>query len=332
MGLFFKGFIYQMRVDNWHTKTGSPMYDTSNLCPAPNGSQCAVDQDFENNASGTACDQNDCVDNGKSCSRTDCPTCEDDFKFCNLCKSKFCKECSNYTDCTTCTDNATKSNADCTCNDGYFEDGTKCTQCGLGCKTCPSQLSNWANCEDCLTGKFKVQIAASKYACLDYCPTGYQTDGLATPVEQTCDWNGVDTDVEAACFNFNTFDDSSWSIQNSGKSINVTATQNGTVPAYNRGQYFDGSDTIDITNLRIGFNFSLFTWIRLDADVSMTCPLFSKEETTGSNVLLSIYVQDRKDIVIEWKKDATTTAGTPETFADAVTVAQWTYLRVMLNN
>jgi hypothetical protein len=172
-----------------------------------------------------------------------------------------CTTCSDYNEssCSVCTYNVGgDGTTDCSCTGAYerlSNDTTLlCAACHTGCSTCTNGgLTNYSDCTACdgtSSGK-GILIHGSIYYCAEFCPTGL------THNTGVCD--GSPGQVIGATFNdFG----SSWSTGS------VTLTAQGTYPAKERGNYFQGSgasDRMEFNNFYFNVKFTVSAWIRLDS-------------------------------------------------------------------
>lgn len=106
--------------------------------------------------------------------------------------------------------------------------------------------------------------------CLSYCPTGYTDVDCAKPTSGN---------VEVFCSSFNDFA-GSWTDNS------IELKNYGAYPAKHRGQYFQGSEDFMLfeNNFTLSFNFSLFTWVRLDSDFGENATIFQKSD--GSTLMM----------------------------------------------
>jgi hypothetical protein len=256
--------MYGFWVDNTyltgssgHFFTGSCNCSDSMICASAD-LECLRESDFTAYDS-TTCDVATCADKG--CIRDGtCQTCTGSFTFCHLCFDRECNDCTDYAagSCTECLANSTEGSGACTCNAGFARLGNDtqlpCLACHTSCSTCTTGgITNYSDCTACdgtASGQ-GILIHGSIYYCTEFCPTG-QTHSA-----------GVCTGTLGAVFGatFNDFS-SSWSTSS------VTLTAQGTYPAKERGNYFQGSgssDRMEFNNFYLNVHFTVSAWIRLDA-------------------------------------------------------------------
>jgi hypothetical protein len=64
----------------------------------------------------------------------------------------------------------------------------------------------------------------------------------------------------------------------------ITVTSQGTYPAFERGEYFDGADHMTMTDFKLRFTFSIALWVRPDAIATAT---FFSKYVSGLGTLIS---------------------------------------------
>ncbi|CAG9335199.1 unnamed protein product [Blepharisma stoltei] len=170
---------------------------------------------------------------------------------CNLCKTKECATCTEFTganSCLTCITNAVSDgNGGCTCASNAFwvSSSETCELCDALCSTCLKTA--YFECSACLGG---YQLAGT--VCLDECPYSTSCSVVTTTViDQSFDedfqgsYGIFTTGTSAATFQFS----------NSPESVDP-------IPAYKRGLYFDGNMyLLSSTTVYLSHSFSIGVWL-----------------------------------------------------------------------
>jgi hypothetical protein len=220
----------------------------------------------------TTCDPTSCGND--SCVRDEeChfSGCSESNNICHLCDDRECTHCLTYDSCeaSKCGTNASSpggTSYHCQCNEGFAlrdSDDVECKPCHVDCDRCDKgDIANYSDCTQCDSATEEVDIDGTYKYCLGYCPTGYTDENWKVCTKPA-------GDVIVFCSEFDDF-------ANEWTNTNVKLINHGAYPAKHRGQYFDGQGDYMVfdNNFTLGFNFSLFTWVRLDDDFAEDSTLF----------------------------------------------------------
>ena len=270
IGKDYTGFIYRICIYQYQfepsVETGECDSDECVNCPAGQCIyECSKDQYYETS---------ECQDCDDSC--TDgCIRPTD----CRNCLQTYCATCSLFDACETCITGASfGTSGECECNEGlqYQVDFDRCGECIIGCETCDTSTTciickdgYYLNdseiciecheyCSICYDGGNHscTQCSDSNYrfpntdTCKPYCPSGQALNSE----ENICDEG-----TESLCFDF-----SDKLLGEEVYSVSLEETTD-VIPIFQRGFYFDGSDTIKAIGLVINTTFTLEYWIRAES-------------------------------------------------------------------
>ena len=134
------------------------------------------------------------------------------------------------------------------CFSGFYMDDTfNCYECQEACALCFEDSDK--DCTACNEGYF---LFPKSTICVDYCPTGIAAEN------EVCD----DSNPLTSCF---TFDNKDLVKTINDATVVLPEDEDAAPrPVYNRGIYFDGYDSMQITNLVLNVQFSLSYWIRTE--------------------------------------------------------------------
>ena len=325
----WKGYIYDLHIYVVHHDTATTTHDS--VCAATNCSTLGFDE-FDDSGStetcdGTNCSNRSCVKSGDCQLLTSCTN----NSFCHLCADRECSNCTDYTTCeaASCTQTNFASNdavqtSTCVCNDNYGRSGVDsiCRACKAGCLDCDvGGQDHFGDCTACATTHFAIQLTdATHNICINYCPTLY-TGSVPNCVAP------VTTVVFEA--DFNTISVGPWS-----SASGVSATSTNTYPAYERGQYFNGSDAyMQLSSLKLAPSFSFLAYIRLD-DLASDITIFSKDRNAVSDsVVFSIEITTTGLLAVKLADsvDSWASFGTATTTASTYTAADWAHIGVTVS-
>jgi hypothetical protein len=274
----FNGFIYDFHVyQKPHTDS---VVAHATTC---SGTKCwAVEFDrWLDGTTDTACSTDGSCTNKSCINGEKCATCGGN-PFCHLCPDYECTACDVYGTCaaSSCGSNATNKDLVCECNANYGRAGITeaCGLCAANCDKCDKNdpTPSYADCTLCDPSFYLFSLGDTNgtehFLCLSYCPKGFAT----TEAQPAC------TATPALVYGaaFNTFE-GPWE----SNSLNGTATS--LYPAYNRGQYFNGTTAyLTFDDFSLAPSFSFESWIRVEALADGPFTLYSKDRVTDGGAAM----------------------------------------------
>ena len=217
----------------------------------------------------------DCQDCPEECAQG-CVTTDN----CRLCEDPLCEACDTYAGCNDdgCIENASENTegvCQCELPFVYMQEILRCGTCVAGCETC----SNEETCESCQSGYFlnedltctecnencaectdatrdctvcsddSVHMPGTTI-CVTECPSGYDQ------VDKTC------LLVQAThCFEF-----TNKQLELTSGTVSIVSTGADPNPMQTRGIFFDGDDSLELSNLTFNSEFVLDFWLRAYVD------------------------------------------------------------------
>ena len=223
-----------------------------------------------------------------------------DIDQCYVCPEG-CETCTATTNCPSCVDK-------------YFKDGDICSPCSQNCANCFGPGAD--ECTECVEGTYFYPDVPQ---CEPGCPSGYE------PQDVNCVAIQPSPRMQDFCF---VFDDKDMHQISNGVELNIDVYPHlKPKPILNRGIYFDGTDSLVITNLAINTVATLDYWIRPESAgwfMSITT-----ENETAVFLIIEVTPPGQPD-VIPIRAPVFTNVSVQIGFADILTA--WTHLQYRLNN
>ena len=170
-----------------------------------------------------------------------------------------------------------------------------CTECNENCAECTNETHDCAVCSD-----DSVHMPGTTF-CVSECPSGY------SQVEKECQL------VQAQhCFEFTNKD-----LELTSGYISIASTGSDPSPMYTRGIFFDGDDSLEISDLVLNTEFTLDFWLRPYAD----------PENNGS----LLHVTGGIDVLFGLSQNAPGMEYVTTHYSKASLSKEWTHLRYTIS-
>ena len=233
------------------------------------------------------CKDDGCIENATTNDEGDCE-CTSPYIYLDSLAS--CEIC--VTGCELCTDLESCE----ICQKGYFLNEEKtCTLCNENCADCTNETQNCAVCSEGSIHMPDTQL------CAPGCPSGY------TQVDEVC------TLVQSKhCF---VFDNKQIELTSGDVSISLTGSD--PKPMYNRGIFFDGDDTLDLSDLVFNTEFTLEFWLRPYVD----------PENNGT----LLHVSGGMDLIFGLSQNAPGIQYLTSHYSSTILTKEWAHVRYSIN-